>query len=78
MFFLSCSGLGECGLVALLSPLPPSSVCLMLSDWRDVLGDGSVLLPAGLRQTRTSRDKMSFALVTNFILHRVRESECEV
>lgn len=48
MFFLSCSGLGECGLVALVSPLPPSSVCLMLSDWREVLGDGSILLPVGL------------------------------
>ena len=48
MFFLSWSDLGECGLVALVSPLPPSSVCLMLSDWREGLGDGSVLLPVGL------------------------------
>lgn len=53
MFFLSCSGLGECGLVALVSPLPPSSVCLMLSDWREGLGDGSVLLPVGLGEMRT-------------------------
>lgn len=53
MFFLSCSGLGECGLVALVSPLPPSSVCLMLSDWREGLGDGSVLLPVGLGDTWT-------------------------
>lgn len=53
VFFLSCSSLGECGLVALVSPLPPSSVCLMLSDWRDGLGDGSVLLPVGLRDAWT-------------------------
>lgn len=55
MFFLSCSGLGECGLVALVSPLPPSSVCL--SDWREGLGDASVLLPVGLGKTK---DKASF------------------
>lgn len=34
--------------MALVSPFPPSSVCLMLSDWREGLGDGSVLLPVGL------------------------------
>lgn len=48
MFFLSCSGLGECWLGALVSPFPPRSVCLMLSDWRDGFGDGSVLLLVGL------------------------------
>jgi len=53
MFFLSCSGLGECGLVALVSPLPPSSVCLMLNDCREGLGDGSDLLPVGLGDKRT-------------------------
>lgn len=53
MFFLSCSGLGECGLTALVSPFPPSSVCLMLSDCRDGLGEGSVLLPVGLVKTHT-------------------------
>lgn len=51
MFFLSCSGLGECWLGERLSPFPPpSSVCLMLSDWRDGRGDGSVLLPVGLKR----------------------------
>lgn len=51
MFFLSCSGLGECWLGERLSPFPPpSSVCLMLSDWRDGRGDASVLLLVGLKR----------------------------
>lgn len=55
MFFLSCSGLGECWLGDLLSPFPPpSSVCLMLSDWRDGRGDGSVLLLVGLKRQSES------------------------
>lgn len=37
--------------MTLVSPLPPSSVCLMLSDWREDLGDGSVLLLVGLDDT---------------------------
>lgn len=36
----------------MVSPLLPSSVCLMLSDWREDLGDGSVLLPVGLDDAR--------------------------
>ena len=43
-----CSCLGEWGLWPLASPLPPISVCLMLMDWREGLGDGSVLLLVGL------------------------------
>lgn len=55
MFFLSCSALGECWLGERLSPLlPPSSVCLMLSDWRDGRGDTSVLLLVGLKRQSES------------------------
>lgn len=61
MFFLSCSALGVSGLVALVSPLPPRSVCLMLSDWREGLGDGSILLPVGLvkKINKMSRNELS-------------------
>lgn len=60
MFFLSCSGLGECWLGERLSPLPPpSSVCLMLNDWRDGRGDASVLLLVGLkRQSESIQSEM--------------------
>lgn len=47
----SSPDLGEWGLWPLPSVLPPRKACLMLRDWREVLGDGSDLLLGALIQT---------------------------
>lgn len=44
--------LGEWGLWILPSALPPMKACLMLRDWREVLGEGSDLLVGALVNTK--------------------------
>ncbi len=47
--------LGEWGLWILPSVLPPRKACLMLRDWREVLGEGSDLLLGVLIQTNSKK-----------------------